>query len=252
MNIFLTNLACADLLILIFCLPPTVINDVTKTFWFSELFCKSILFFQNTSVYVSVLSLMFITFERWRAITCPLKSPLKATRYIIAGTWIAAMIMSSPEPFTLHLKRAEFRRPNFSTTWGTRCIASWSSETEQQYQIVLTLCAYLSPLLFISVLCLHMRRTLNRCELTIGKRQLANRKKAVRMLMAVVCVFALSYFPVHLHNIAATFDLLSRDSDINWIYVRKLLPRVFSYSSSCLNPLLYNFMCSKFSIAMSV
>lgn len=246
MNIFLTNLACADLLILIFCLPPTVINDVTKTFWFSELFCKSILFFQNTSVYVSILSLMFITFERWRAITCPLKSPLQATRFIVVGTWVVAMIMSSPEPYTLHLKSAEFRRPNFSSTWGTRCIASWSSETEQQYQIVLTLCAYLSPLLFISILCLNMSRTLNKCELTIGKRQLANRKKAVRMLIAVVCVFALSYLPVHLHNIAATFDLLGRDTDINWIYVRKLLPRVFSYSSSCLNPVLYNFMCSRF------
>ncbi|KAK6045265.1 hypothetical protein COOONC_17230, partial [Cooperia oncophora] len=81
---------------------------------------------------------MFITFERWRAITCPLKSPLQATRYIIAGTWIVAMIMSSPEPYTLQLKSAQFRRQNFSSTWGTRCIASWSSETEQQYQIVLT------------------------------------------------------------------------------------------------------------------
>ncbi|KAK6730043.1 hypothetical protein RB195_006852 [Necator americanus] len=120
MNIFLTNLACADLLILIFCLPPTVINDVTKTFWFSEVFCKSILFFQNTSVYVSILSLMFITFERWRAITCPLKSPLQTTRYVIAGTWVVAMIMSSPEPYTLHLKSAEFRRPNFSSTVSHR------------------------------------------------------------------------------------------------------------------------------------
>lgn len=46
MHIFLTNLALSDLLVLIFCLPPTVINDITKTFWFSAGFCKAILFFQ--------------------------------------------------------------------------------------------------------------------------------------------------------------------------------------------------------------
>ncbi|EPB68020.1 hypothetical protein ANCCEY_12892 [Ancylostoma ceylanicum] len=44
----------------------------------------------------------------------------------------------------------------------------------------------------------------------------------------------------------STFDLLNRDVDMNWIYVRKLLPRVFSYSSCCLNPILYNFMCGTF------
>lgn len=46
MNWFLTNLALSDLLVLTVCLTPTVINDITKTFWFSAAFCKAILFFQ--------------------------------------------------------------------------------------------------------------------------------------------------------------------------------------------------------------
>lgn len=46
MHLFLTNLALSDLLVLIFCLPPTVFNDITKTFWFSVEFCKIVLFLQ--------------------------------------------------------------------------------------------------------------------------------------------------------------------------------------------------------------
>uniref|UniRef100_A0AC35G362 G-protein coupled receptors family 1 profile domain-containing protein n=1 Tax=Panagrolaimus sp. PS1159 TaxID=55785 RepID=A0AC35G362_9BILA len=47
MNLFLTNLAVSDLLVLILCLPPTVINDITKSFWFSATFCKAIVFCQD-------------------------------------------------------------------------------------------------------------------------------------------------------------------------------------------------------------
>ena len=74
------------------------------------------------------------------------------------------------------------------------------------------------------------------------------------MLFAVVFVFALSYLPVHMYNIASAFDWLIPDAneeyDMNLIAIRKLLPRVFSYSSSCLNPILYNFMCGKSSISI--
>lgn len=61
MNIFLTNLALSDLLVLIFCLPPTVINDITKTFWFSATSCKAILFFQVCELY-TILTLLKIRF----------------------------------------------------------------------------------------------------------------------------------------------------------------------------------------------
>uniref|UniRef100_A0A8R1DSY4 G_PROTEIN_RECEP_F1_2 domain-containing protein n=1 Tax=Caenorhabditis japonica TaxID=281687 RepID=A0A8R1DSY4_CAEJA len=54
LNLVLMNLAIADLLILLFCLPLTVVNDVTKTFWFSAVFCKSVNFINVRSEHVSV------------------------------------------------------------------------------------------------------------------------------------------------------------------------------------------------------
>ncbi|CAJ0573832.1 unnamed protein product, partial [Mesorhabditis spiculigera] len=253
MNIVLANLACADLLVLLFCLPPTVINDVTKTFWFSNVACKSIIFFQNTSVYVSIQSLVFISFERWRAITYPLKRPIRATRKVIAGTWVLSIVLSLPEPITLNLQPANFTKENFTTTWGTRCMETWSADFERRYQVFMFLVFYLMPLLLISYLCFHMRNTLRSSELKIGKLQLAHRRKAIRMLIAVVAVFAFSYLPVHWYHLKSAFEkgreeeeVEEEEIDMNWIALSKLTPRFFSYSSSCLNPILYNFMCGRF------
>ncbi|UMM15006.1 hypothetical protein L5515_002603 [Caenorhabditis briggsae] len=248
LNLVLMNLAIADLLILLFCLPLTVVNDVTKTFWFSAVFCKSVNFINNTSVYVSIMSLVFITCERWRAITYPLKSPFVRTRSVIAGIWLLAMFLSSPEPVTLHLAGARFVRPNFTTQWGTRCKESWSEEFQMNYQLVQTIFSFVLPLLVISVLCLHMVRTLHFSSnhLSVASRQISIRKKAVRMLCAVVMLFAISNLPVHLYNIALNYGLLSTDVTDDVIAVRKLLPRVFSYSSSCLNPILYSFLSGRF------
>ena len=45
-NIFIVNLAVADFCVLLFCLPPTVVWDVTETWFFGNLLCKLILYFQ--------------------------------------------------------------------------------------------------------------------------------------------------------------------------------------------------------------
>ncbi|VDM38001.1 unnamed protein product [Toxocara canis] len=116
MNFFLANLALSDLLVLLICLPPTVVNDITKTFWFSSSVCKAIVFFQNTSVYVNILTLVCISFERWKAITSPLRNPLWNTQRAIVLIWIVAMLLSLPEPFTISTYPAVFERPNFTTT----------------------------------------------------------------------------------------------------------------------------------------
>uniref|UniRef100_A0A183BZ12 G_PROTEIN_RECEP_F1_2 domain-containing protein n=1 Tax=Globodera pallida TaxID=36090 RepID=A0A183BZ12_GLOPA len=253
MNLFLTNLALSDLLVLVFCLPPTVLNDITKTFWLSAEFCKAMLFIQNTSVYVSVLTLVAISAERWKAISKPLSRamPFRRTCQMILLIWAVAGLLSLPEPFTLRIYPAEYAR-NLTTTWGTRCKESWSPEFQQKYQLIQTVALFLAPLTVISALCVHMGVVLRKKALQIGSRHLRDRQRAMRMLVMVVFVFAISYMPVHLHNIATAFQQPDQWADdgsqpsLVMIALRKFVPRLMSYSSSVINPITYNFMSEKF------
>ncbi|KAL3094973.1 hypothetical protein niasHS_006324 [Heterodera schachtii] len=253
MNLFLTNLALSDLLVLIFCLPPTVINDITKTFWLSAEFCKAMLFIQNTSVYVSVLTLVAISAERWKAISNPLSRamPFRRTCQVILLIWTVSGLLSLPEPFTLRIYPAEYAR-NLTTTWGTRCKESWSPEFQQKYQLIQTLALFLAPLTIISALCVHMSIVLRNKAMQIGSRHLRDRQRAMRMLITVVLVFAISYMPVHLHNLATAFQRPDQWADdgaepsLVIIALRKFVPRLMSYSSSVINPITYNFMSEKF------
>ncbi|CAB0043887.1 unnamed protein product [Trichogramma brassicae] len=56
-NYFIVNLAVADLLVIIVCLPPTVVWDVTETWFFGMIPCKIVLYFQLT--YTSAIPKVF-------------------------------------------------------------------------------------------------------------------------------------------------------------------------------------------------
>lgn len=45
-NYFIVNLALADFMVILFCLPPTVLWDVTETWFFGKAMCKIVLYVQ--------------------------------------------------------------------------------------------------------------------------------------------------------------------------------------------------------------
>lgn len=45
-NLFIMNLAIADLMVILICLPPTLLVDVSETWFFGEVMCKIFLYFQ--------------------------------------------------------------------------------------------------------------------------------------------------------------------------------------------------------------
>ncbi|XKL60348.1 hypothetical protein PGB90_001364 [Kerria lacca] len=49
-NYFIVNLAVADFMVLLFCLPATVLWDITETWFMGNLLCKIVLYFQRTKI----------------------------------------------------------------------------------------------------------------------------------------------------------------------------------------------------------
>ena len=49
-NIFIVNLAMADMLVMLFCAPPSVIWDVTNTWIFGSVMCKVVIYIQVRNI----------------------------------------------------------------------------------------------------------------------------------------------------------------------------------------------------------
>lgn len=54
-NYFIVNLAFADFLVILFCLPPSVVWDVTSTWFFGVAMCKVVLYLQVSSFWHYIL-----------------------------------------------------------------------------------------------------------------------------------------------------------------------------------------------------
>ncbi|CAF1097239.1 unnamed protein product [Rotaria magnacalcarata] len=148
-NIFIMNLAAADLLVLVFCLPATAIQDVTKTWFFGLVLCKFVNYIQNMSISVSVLTLMAISVERYQAIVHPLKftGTKQRARILILSVWILSLLLVLPDAIMMTLSR-QFG-DQIETIYLTYC--QWDAHPvfDLIYQLHISFCLFIIPLCFM-------------------------------------------------------------------------------------------------------
>ena len=123
-------------------------------------------------MYVSILTLICVSFERWRAVCSPLAIARWRTFHVVILVWTISSFLSIPEPITLTIKPHDYLRKNLSIVWGTRCQESWSDDFQQKYQLIQTLVLFILPLLLISGLCIHMTVILQRKALQVGLKRI--------------------------------------------------------------------------------
>ncbi|CAI9718399.1 neuropeptide SIFamide receptor-like [Octopus vulgaris] len=97
-NYFLVNLAVADILVAVFCLPMTLLDNLFSGWPFGAILCKATPYLQGVSVCASVNTLAAIAIDRYLAICYTLQFKISSTvsRVIIVSTWIFALLVMIP------------------------------------------------------------------------------------------------------------------------------------------------------------
>ncbi|XP_077992833.1 growth hormone secretagogue receptor type 1-like [Glandiceps talaboti] len=101
-NYFLVNLSVADLLVLVFCMPIALLETyVIRPWLLGEAMCKLVPFLEYTAAQASVLTLVFISAERYVAICYPLKAKYTITpgRSILICIFIWFVSCSASVPY---------------------------------------------------------------------------------------------------------------------------------------------------------
>ncbi|XP_060085974.1 orexin receptor type 2-like [Ylistrum balloti] len=259
-NIFIVNLAVADLTVIIFCLTPTLIVDISETWFLGFIMCKLVLFLNTVSISVSVLTLSAISVERWYAICYPLvfKSTKKRAKLIISAIWLFSVAVAVPDLVVAKLH--PYFSPEF-TILLTSCKPGWSNRNQTIYQLVLLIVLYVVPMVLMGFTYSHIavvlwkgnipgavetaRKPMMNSKMNKADEQLESRKKAAKMLITIVIIFAVSYFPVHLLNIFRYTGVLLK-LPTNFVLVMALISHWLPYFNSSINPVIYNFMSAKF------
>ena len=73
-NVLILNLAVADLLFVIFCIPFTATDYVINEWRFGLVVCKSVQYLIYTTSYVSIYTLILMTIDRFLAVVFPVNT----------------------------------------------------------------------------------------------------------------------------------------------------------------------------------
>ncbi|KAL4220664.1 Orexin receptor type 2 [Mactra antiquata] len=262
-NIFIMNLSVADLAVILICLPLSLVFDVTSTWFFGTVGCCIYSFLSTFSINVSVLTLSAISVERWYAICHPLRfhSSIGRAKMIIGFIWIASVCAALPITVT----SSSIRYKSYTVYFASCYPSMLSRQGLLIYQLCFILGLYVLPLAlmafaYIQIAIVLWKNQIPRQNLQRSRQPMLNsdhnqsendgpiesRKKAARMLIAVVVVFAICYLPNHLLNLLFFTGIATEESMRQTIIISAMIAHWLVAFNSCINPIIYNFMSGKF------
>ncbi|TKR81097.1 hypothetical protein L596_015033 [Steinernema carpocapsae] len=242
-NLFLLNLALADLGNLLFCTPDIVQVLLDKGWVLPSVLCPAIRFLQEYFLYASVLMQMSIGIERFMAICSPLRMQRfsrKTSVYVLLFVWATACAFALP----YLLYQRILSRETLKFCFWTKI----SGRTKLLFKYAECVVLYFLPLILLTVLYTIMGRVLwgskhtNIANESQQMHILKLRRSVVKMLIISMLLYFICYSPIQ--GIFIVETILHHRVHIS--QGLRLTLNALSFSSSAANPIIYIVCCSHF------
>uniref|UniRef100_A0A0N5C6J2 G_PROTEIN_RECEP_F1_2 domain-containing protein n=1 Tax=Strongyloides papillosus TaxID=174720 RepID=A0A0N5C6J2_STREA len=243
-NIFLINLAIADILLCFTTLAITPLVSHKKVWLLGAFICKIISPCQSICVLVTSYSLCFIALDRYRSIVTPMKEPYSIfqAQIFMIFMWFGSIIISIPSFVTSGLKVIS---SDAATLCGEFCGELYwpSPQIQTGYGVFLVFIQFIIPSAVMGFCYWHILQKVREdwivnkgSMLTQAQQaQTAIRKKRVMyVLIMMVFVFLGSWAPLTLCNMARDFGVQMAER-----YFITLCANIIAMTSIITNPMLY-------------
>ncbi|XP_018420905.1 PREDICTED: neuropeptide FF receptor 2 [Nanorana parkeri] len=260
-NLFILNLAVSDLLVGIFCMPTTLLDNIIAGWPFGNTICKMSGMVQGISVSASVFTLVAIAVDRFRCIVYPFKQKLTISTavVIIAVIWVLAIAIMCPSAVMSHVKEDKHFRVVLGNSNQTTpiywCREDWPNPHMRKiYTTVLFSNIYLAPLSLIVIMYARIGITLFKSELNVDSKNhqqqrhaVSRRKqKVIKMLIIIALLFILSWLPLWTLMMLSDYANLSEHQyQVINIYIYPFAHWLAFFNSS-INPIIYGFFNENF------
>ncbi|KZS19306.1 neuropeptide FF receptor 2 [Daphnia magna] len=245
-NIFIWNLAIADLLTILLFPWIILIIDLYQMFILGAVICQIEGFLRVMLMLVDVFSLLAVSCDRFFAIVFPFRPRMgHLAAYIICGViWILSSAIACPLITARVYKERQWK--DILESW---CIDNVSFSFI--YYISLDAILVWFPLIVMTVLFIFifiiMKQRTSTCS-AIQLKQLAQRHRIIRMLFFILIGFFICYMPFTISIIVRNKVVLgnSINSIPDWLRSLLYTSRYVMCVNTALNPIIYGFCNDNF------
>ncbi|XP_015357078.1 G-protein coupled receptor 83-like [Marmota marmota marmota] len=239
-GLLIFNLAISDILIILLNSPFALARFLSGQWVFGRIMCHVSRFAQYCSLHVSTLTLMAVAMDRHRVILHPTKPRLTHSQSILTVVliWSLAVFLALPHAIYQNL----FYVISKDGVVRSHCLPAFPgpSKLVGKYVDLGTFgLLYILPLLVIVITYSHLGKRLwiqNSVGDASAHQLMAHyqkRKKSIRMLILIVMVFAICWFPLNCYVVLISSADIETESVLFYAF------HWFAMSSTCYNPFIY-------------